>query len=257
MALIQSAPFGVPPVRPGASPVRGADWLVLADTGPAAELSALAPSRSVRVTHEPAELRHLLQRSQPRVVVCAEPPASATDVAFVTAERVRRPTMRIVHLSAAVDVELRLAALRAGFDDALAVSITAAELIGRLAWQDALASAALPADGHLRFGDVLELDLAAHELRRHGHPVHLRPKEFGLLAALASTPGHVWTRGELLERVWGPTAGAGRGGRTVDVHVRWLRSKIEADPDRPVCLVTVRGTGYRLDGANRLDEPQR
>jgi DNA-binding response OmpR family regulator len=160
--------------------------------------------------------------------------------------------MRIIHVSAPADVEHRLAALRAGFDDALPSSISPAELAGRLSLLDAQV-AAVPARGNrLRFGDGLELDLAAHELRRHGRPVHLRPKEFGLLALLASNPGKAWTREELLVLVWGAARQPDeRGGRTVDVHVRWLRSKIELDPDQPTCLVTVRGVGYRLDGPDR------
>jgi DNA-binding response OmpR family regulator len=79
--------------------------------------------------------------------------------------------------------------------------------------------------------------------------VHLRPKEYGLLALLAAHPGRAYSRRDLLDRVWGPHH---RGGmRTVDVHVRWLRSKIEPVPDQPVLLVTVRGIGYRLDPAAR------
>ncbi len=84
----------------------------------------------------------------------------------------------------------------------------------------------------------------AHELRRDGQVIHLRPKEFGLLALLAAHPGRAYTRRELLHLVWGP-AHVG-GPRTVDVHVRWLRSKIEPGPE-PAYLVTVRGVGYRLD----------
>ena len=95
----------------------------------------------------------------------------------------------------------------------------------------------------------VELDLVAHEVRRDALAVHLRPKEFGLLALMASHPGRAYTRQELLERVWGK--GHESGVRTVDVHVRWLRTKIESDPERPAHLVTVRGVGYRLDPPER------
>jgi DNA-binding response OmpR family regulator len=97
----------------------------------------------------------------------------------------------------------------------------------------------------LAIGEDLQLDLAAHELRRGTQVIHLRPKEFGLLALLAAHPGRAYTRRELLHVVWGP-AHIG-GPRTVDVHVRWLRSKIETQPSSPALLVTVRGVGYRLD----------
>jgi two-component system OmpR family response regulator/two-component system alkaline phosphatase synthesis response regulator PhoP len=142
-------------------------------------------------------------------------------------------------------VDDRLAALTSGFDDALATTIEPAELVGRLAWLDSRTRARLPFGSLVELGDDLELDLVAHELRRGGVAIHLRPKEFGLLALLATHPGRAYTRAELLERVWSGSHEG--GGRTVDVHVRWLRSKIEPDPDRPVHLVTVRGVGYRYD----------
>ena len=97
----------------------------------------------------------------------------------------------------------------------------------------------------IQLGDGLVLNLAAHELRREGDRVHLRPKEYGLLALLAVHPGRAYTRRQLLDRVWG--AEHDGDPRTVDVHVRWLRSKIEAEPARPVHLVTMRGVGYRLE----------
>ena len=225
---------------------------MLADGGPAAEISALAPLYNVHVTSSPADLRELLRSGEPRIVVCCEPPAARGDVEFVANERLRRPRMRIVHVTAPSEVDRRLAALRTGYDDALPSSISAAELAGRLAWQDAQVVETPVRGNRIRFGDGLELDLSAHELRRHGRPVHLRPKEFGLLALLAGNPGRAWTREELLVVAWGPSATADRrGGRTVDVHIRWLRAKIEADPERPTCLVTVRGVGYRLDGLAR------
>jgi DNA-binding response OmpR family regulator len=91
----------------------------------------------------------------------------------------------------------------------------------------------------------VELDLIARELRRGGRPVHVRPKEFLLLAVLASNPGRAFSRRQLLDLAW--DAERGIHTRTVDVHVHWLRAKIEAVPRRPVHLVTVRGYGYRLD----------
>ena len=66
---------------------------------------------------------------------------------------------------------------------------------------------------------------------------------------MGAHPGRAYTRRELLDRVWGLDHRA--GARTVDVHVRWLRSKLEPDPEHPVHLVTVRGVGYRLDTTHR------
>jgi DNA-binding response OmpR family regulator len=231
-----------------ADPVRAAGWLVLAADGPAAMLDAGATEAGVTVVAEPARFRELLDSLRPRVVVCGWPPATDADLQAVVDARHRRPTMRAVLLAPPEAVDARLDALARGFDDALATTVPLAELIGRLAWHDARSRSRLTTGGVLRFGDGFELDTTAHELRRLGVLIHLRPKEYGLLALLAAHPGRAYTRAELLDRVWGSPRG---GGRTVDVHVRWLRSKIEPNPDRPVILVTVRAVGYRLESVPR------
>jgi DNA-binding response OmpR family regulator len=142
-----------------------------------------------------------------------------------------------------------MAALARGFDDALTTATTGDELAARLTWLEAQARERPAPGAGLPIAEDLELDLLAHDLRRGSASVHLRPKEFGLLALMASHPGRAYTRRELLDRVWGQ--GHHGGPRTVDVHVRWLRSKIEPDPDRPIHLVTVRCVGYRLDPPER------
>ncbi len=218
---------------------------MLATTGAAAHLERLAGGTAVTVVSDVHRFRDLLISDHPRLAVCGQPPAGPADLELLLAERRRRTGLRIVHLASPEAVDDRLAALTGGFDDALATTIPAAELVGRLAWLDGRARARAGPATLLHLGDGLELDLAAHELRRGGVAIHLRPKEFGLLALLATHPGRAYTRAELLDRVWiGHQNG---GGRTVDVHVRWLRSKIETDPERPMHLVTVRGVGYRFD----------
>jgi len=101
----------------------------------------------------------------------------------------------------------------------------------------------------LPVADGFELDLAARVLRRGDVPVHLRPREYELLASLARHPGRAFTRRQLVDLAWAARRPSDL--RTVDVHVHWLRSKIEAEPARPSHLVTVRGYGYRLDPARR------
>jgi DNA-binding response OmpR family regulator len=101
----------------------------------------------------------------------------------------------------------------------------------------------------LPVAEGFELDLAARELRHAGVPVHLRPREFQLLATLAADPGRAFTRRQLMDLAWEPELHVDP--RTVDVHVHWLRSKIEATPARPTHLVTIRGFGYRLDPTPR------
>lgn len=90
----------------------------------------------------------------------------------------------------------------------------------------------------------LKIDPKAHEAFLNGEPLPLSPKEFALLIFLAKSPGQVFSREMLLDRVWGRDAFV--SDRTVDVHIRWLRTRIEPDPDNPVRLLTVRGVGYKF-----------
>ena len=90
--------------------------------------------------------------------------------------------------------------------------------------------------------DKVQVDLAGHRLLRDGATLPIKPKALDLLAFLIRHPGQVFTRDQLLERVWGYDY-AGET-RTVDVHVHWLRSRIETDPANPAFLHTVRGVGY-------------
>ncbi len=99
--------------------------------------------------------------------------------------------------------------------------------------------------GKLSIGN-LSMDLARREVMLQGQLLRLKPKEYELLVFLARNRGMVLSRDLILERVWGWDYGG--GSRTVDVHVRWLREKIEPDPANPVRIVTVRGVGYRFEG---------
>ena len=222
---------------------RRATWLVLATDGPALELQGLAPaSVRVRAVSDPAEFARLLHDGRPRIAIVATPPADAGDIEMVARERRRRLTLRTIQLSAAEAAMSRIDALRLGFDEALAQSIEPHELAGRAGWLEEQARAR--ASGYVEIADGFELDLIAHELRRDGLAVHLRPKEFQLLAMLAAHPGRAFTRRQLLDRVWGLDQVGDP--RTVDVHIRWLRAKVEREPEHPAHLVTVRGIGYRL-----------
>jgi DNA-binding response OmpR family regulator len=94
--------------------------------------------------------------------------------------------------------------------------------------------------------DKLVIDLSRRELTYDGQVFHLKPKEFDLLTFLARNRGIVLSRDLILERVWGWEYDG--GSRTVDVHVRWLREKIERNPSSPTRIVTVRSIGYRFEG---------
>ena len=219
---------------------------MLADERLGATLTGLAAGRTVDVCHSPSQFARQLTAVRPQVALLARPPAEPFVLEFAARERRRRETLRIALLSPADDVGGRLTALEHGFDDAYSETIAPIELAGRLVLlADRARSRQPPTSLPIRSG--MRIDLLANELRLDDVVVHLRPKEYQLLAILAAHPRRAFTRRQLLDRVWGRNHLGDP--RTVDVHVRWLRSKIEADPDRPVHLVTVRGVGYRLDPA--------
>jgi DNA-binding response OmpR family regulator len=92
--------------------------------------------------------------------------------------------------------------------------------------------------------DGLRIDLAKRAVEAHGQQVQLTYVEFELLRLLASNPGRVYTRQKLLEGLWG--GAEYRDPRTIDVHVRHLREKLEQEPREPELILTVRGVGYRF-----------
>lgn len=94
--------------------------------------------------------------------------------------------------------------------------------------------------------DNLTIDVSRYEARIDGKPLVLKPKEFDLLVFLAANRGKVLSREMIMDRVWGWDFTG--GSRTVDVHIRWLREKIESDPAAPQRIITVRGAGYRFEG---------
>jgi DNA-binding response OmpR family regulator len=97
----------------------------------------------------------------------------------------------------------------------------------------------------IAYGDLV-VDLGRREVSLDGAPLRLKPKEHDLLVFLVRNRGMALSRDLILERVWGWDYDGGT--RTVDVHVRWLREKIEPDPANPIRIITVRGVGYRFEG---------
>jgi len=166
----------------------------------------------------------------------------------------RRESAVPIIMLTAKDGEIdKVVGLELGADDYVTKPFSLRELMARIRTQlrhleraeaEAISDGPGPAEReHLRLGNV-SLDLAGHRLLREGKELAVKPKAFELLAFLARNPGHVFSRDQLLEKVWGYDY-AGES-RTVDVHVHWLRSAIEEDPSRPVYLQTVRGVGYVL-----------
>ncbi|MBN1248312.1 MAG: response regulator transcription factor [Anaerolineae bacterium] len=163
-------------------------------------------------------------------------------------------TTPILMLTARTDEVDRVVGLEIGADDYITKPFSMRELLARIKAQIrrmrmlrevVTTELPLPASGPLRFGN-LEIDLNRCEVTLAGTPIQLKPKEFELLASLAQHKGQVLSREQLMKAVWGWEY-TGQS-RTVDVHIRWLREKIEVDPGNPQRIVTVRGMGYRFDG---------
>lgn len=155
-----------------------------------------------------------------------------------------RSDLPIVMLTARGEETDRIVGLELGADDYLTKPFSPRELAVRV--RNLLRRATGPSveSGRaLEFGDV-EINAATREVRKSGEPLRLTLKEFDLLWLLASHPRRVFTRQELMDRVWGYRNALDTG--TLIVHIRRLREKIEDDPGRPRHLETVRGLGYRF-----------
>jgi phosphate regulon transcriptional regulator PhoB len=156
----------------------------------------------------------------------------------------RESDVPILMLTAKGGEDDRVLGLELGADDYITKPFSIRELVARvkstLRRQRSKAVKARPVE----VADI-QIDSLRHEVLVRGAKVDLSPKEFKLLSLLASNPDQVFSRETLLDRVWGEDAYV--DDRTVDVHVRWLRTKIEEEPSRPKRIQTVRGFGYKLN----------
>jgi two-component system response regulator RegX3 len=173
------------------------------------------------------------------------PGMSGTDVCKQLRAKSSVPVIMVTARDSEID---KVVGLELGADDYVTKPYSARELIARIRavlrrGVDADDAAAI--DGVLESGPV-RMDVERHVVSVNGDPITLPLKEFDLLEYLMRNSGRVLTRGQLIDRVWG--ADYVGDTKTLDVHVKRLRSKIEADPANPVHLVTVRGLGYKLEG---------
>ncbi len=157
----------------------------------------------------------------------------------------RVPILVLTARDAEVD---KVVGLEVGADDYMTKPFSMHELMARVkALLRRSEMSTVPADQSFQFtsGDV-QVDVAAHRAVFRGQPLHLKPREFDLLAYFLRHVGQVLTRERLLRNVWGYEFAGDT--RTVDVHVRWLRGKIEPNPAAPTRIETVRGVGYLFSG---------
>jgi len=163
----------------------------------------------------------------------------------------REMDIPVFMLTAKVEEIDRVVGLEIGADDYITKPFSMRELIARV--RNALrrsSKSGLGRDNLSSGNDViqvgnLKIDLTGHIARISEKLIDLKPREFDLLVMLASSRGRVFTREQILERLWGHDYIG--DSRTVDVHIRWIREKIEEDPSTPKKIVTIRGVGYRFD----------
>jgi two-component system, OmpR family, response regulator RegX3 len=173
------------------------------------------------------------------------PGISGTDVCKQLRSRSSVPVIMVTARDSELD---KVLGLELGADDYVTKPYSARELIARIRAvlrRGSEADEAALVDAVLEAGPV-RMDVERHVVSVGGDQVALPLKEFDLLEYLMRNKGRVLTRGQLIDRVWG--ADYVGDTKTLDVHVKRLRSKIEADPGSPVHLVTVRGLGYKFEG---------
>jgi DNA-binding response OmpR family regulator len=166
---------------------------------------------------------------------------------FEVCRQVRaRSAVPIIMLTAKAEEIDKVLGLELGADDYITKPFSVREFRSRVKAvlrRAEMVRADEPLEEPLERGD-LRIDFEKRQVEMRGEAVRLTYVEFEILAALARSPGRVFSRGMLLERVWGDASY--RDPRTVDVHIRHLREKLESDPKHPELILTVRGVGYRF-----------
>ena len=173
------------------------------------------------------------------------PGMSGTDVCKQLRSRSGVPVIMVTARDSEID---KVVGLELGADDYVTKPYSARELIARIRAvlrRGGESDDTVGADGVLEAGPV-RMDVERHIVSVNGDAITLPLKEFDLLEYLMRNSGRVLTRGQLIDRVWG--ADYVGDTKTLDVHVKRLRSKIEADPAHPVKLHTIRGVGYKFEG---------
>jgi two-component system alkaline phosphatase synthesis response regulator PhoP len=171
------------------------------------------------------------------------PGMNGLEVCRVLRKDTNIPILMLTAKGAEVD---KVVGLEVGADDYVTKPFSMRELVARVKALLRRAEAMPSVDGEVLSSGDLRVDMAGRQAYKDDQPLVLKPRELDLLSFFLRNKGRAFTREQLLSQIWGYDFMGDT--RTIDVHVRWLRQKIEKEPDSPGRLVTVRGTGYRFEG---------
>lgn len=221
--------------------------LIVEDEASVAEAVAYALGQEgfrAVVAHDGRTALRAFETSAPDLVVLDLMLPQISGWELFAAFRKQRSDVPVIMLTARTEEADRVAGLEMGADDYVSKPFSMRELTARVrtVLRRGRSSSETPS-AVLDLAGV-HLDAEKHEVTVNGQPVTLSPKEFALLAYLMRHHGRVLGRGSILRAVWGEDTFQDE--RTVDVHIRWLRLKIEQDPAKPRLLLTVRGVGYKF-----------
>jgi DNA-binding response OmpR family regulator len=206
----------------------------------------------VQVAGDGVTALELARKSKPDLILMdlMLPELDGLEVTRILRQEMRVPIIMLTARDEEID---RVLGLEIGADDYLTKPFSMRELLARVKAQlrrirldkEEANQQSDSKDRIMTFGN-LSLDMGRREATLDDETLVLKPKEFDLLHFLAQYKGQVLSRDTILEKVWGWDFSG--GSRTVDVHIRWLRKKIEPNPSNPNRIITVRGVGYRFEG---------
>lgn len=200
---------------------------------------------AVRSAATSSEALAKMDRQMPSFIVLdlGLPDADGLDLCRKVRSQSSVPILMLTARQSEVD---KIVGLEMGGDDYMTKPFSMRELLARI--KAILRRSSQETDARrmdaIEFGETV-IDRLAHRVTHKGKEIMLTPLEFEMLSFLAENRGIVFSRETLLDRVW--KYSYPEGSRTVDVHMRWLRQKIEDDPARPKILLTIRGVGYKLE----------
>ncbi len=201
----------------------------------------------VSVAADGAEALEIARREKPDLIILdiMLPKIDGFEVCRILRKEMNVPIIMLTARSGETD---KITGLDTGADDYMTKPFSIRELLARvraMLRREKITGAGDREDKPIITLGNISIDLNRHRITLNGTPLELTAKEYDLLSFLVQNKGYVFNREQLLEKVWGYDFAGDT--RTVDVHIRWLRQKIESDPANPKYLITVRGTGYKIE----------